>query len=314
MRAKWIVAIAVVVAAAAGAGIFYARSHKPKPAPVVANVPPPAPAEITLTGVVAPRTTIPANAPIAGVIDALFLDVNQEVYKDQLLGKIKNPQSDTNIAQAQAELDREQARVQSATAAQLAAKVELSRAQADQNRAHTDLDRLEKDYQRQKGLWDLGATPRLTFEKAEKDYKDAQNDIKRLDDAAKNAQNRTASAAAEVDAANQAVTAATAALEQARNSENEGEIHSPSDGIVAARHGAPGEMVELNADVFDIAPDPAQLQVTVPASPEMRAGQAVTVDGIPGAIREVAGNQAIIDFTSPTPGRLGTTAQVKIKY
>lgn len=319
MRAKWIVA-SVIVLAAAGTGIFLARSHKPKPAPAVVQIQPPRPVEVTLTGSVAPRTTVPAVAPMAGLIDALFLDVNQEVYKDQLLGRIKDPAADTAVTQAQADLDHAQATVTSLTTDQLAAKVEISRAQADQSRAHTDLARLEKDYQRQKGLWDLGATPRLTFEKAEKDYKDAQNDIKRLDDAAKNAQNRADHADADLDAANQAVTTATAALDHAKSVLNQGEIHSPADGIIAARHGQPGDPVALNSDVFDIATDLTQLQVVVSASPEMHQGQTATIripdttDEMQGVIREISANQAVIDFTSPAPGKLGLTAQVKINY
>ncbi len=318
---RWIVISGVLLAVGAGAVVFAVRAHKPKPAPVV-SAPPPAPAEVSLTGLVQARTMAPAGAPIAGVIDAFFLDANQPVYKDQLLGRIRDPQADAAVSQAQTALDQAQRQVATLGAEQLQAKLEVSRAEADQSRARADLDRLEKNYQKQKGLWDLGATPRLTFEKSEQDYHDAQKAAENLDAGAKAAHEHVDRVAADIEAANKAAADATAALDKAKSAGNSGEIHSPADGIVAARHGQPGEMVEQNANVFDIATDLTQLQATVPAAPQMRAGEAAAIrvpelspDEIAGVVREIRGDLAIIDFTSPVAAvRLDLTAQVKIKF
>ncbi len=321
MRVRWILVAVVVLAAAAGV-IVALRAHKPKPAPVAAAPAPPTPGEANVTGKVQPRTIATATAPIAGIIDAFFLDVNQPVYKDQLLGRIRNGDAEAAADQAQTQLDQAQSRLTSLTAEQLAAKLEVSRAEADQSRARSDVDRLQKDYEREKGLWDLGAIARLTFEKTEKDYKDAQKQVETLDAGAKAAHAHAERVQAEIDAANQAIAAATAALDRAKTAVNGGEIHSPADGIIAAQHGQPGDMVEQNANVVEIATDLTQLQVTVPATPLMRAGQSAAIhvpelsgEEIPGTVREIRGDQAIVDFTSPVAaGKLGLSAQVRIKY
>jgi multidrug resistance efflux pump len=261
------------------------------------------------------------------VIEAYFLDVGQPVYKDQLLGRIHNPEADSTVAKAQLALDTAQTRVTTLSGQQLAAKLEVSRTEAEQSRARSDLDRLEKNYQRQKGLWDAGATPRLTFEKAEKDYNDAKAAIDKVEAAAKDAQARSTQSAADLDSANHAVEQATAALERVKGDLSNGEIHSPADGIILARKGAPNDSVDANSkDLFQFATDLTQLQITLTPAPaelaRMHPGQAASIripelspDEIPGKLRTVSGNQVIVDFTSPAPApKLDLVAQVKIKF
>ena len=79
-------------------------------------------------------------------------------------------------------------------------------------------------------------------------------------------------------------------------------------------------------DLFQIATDLTQLQITLTPSPEdlarIHAGQAVSIrvpdlspDEIPGVVREVSRAEVTIDFTSPTPpAKLDLAAQVKIKF
>jgi multidrug resistance efflux pump len=321
VRTRWIVAAVIALVAIGGAVVAF-RLHRPKPAAVVAAPVARQPAEAIFTGRVEPRTVVNATAPIAGVVDALFLDVNQEVYKDQLLGRIRNPEMDASVEQSQADVEKAQERVTQLTADQLAAKVEVSRAEADRSRARAEVERFQKIYERQQGLWQAGATARLTFEKAEKDFKDAQKEAERLDQGAKDAQARVEKIAAEIDAANRAVAEKNPAVAKAKAALNDGEIHSTVDGIVVSRHGQVGDMVEKGAMLFDIATDLEKLQVAVPASPEMRAGQAATVqvaelgaEEIPGVIREIRANQAIIEFNAPSAiTKLDLTAQVKIKF
>lgn len=325
MRRSWIIAggIAAAIAVIAIAAGIALRLHRPK------STPPPAPpvpvaTEADLTGRVEPRTLVPVGAPVAGAIDAYYLDVGQEVYKDQLLGRIRDEDLESAAQQAQLALDTAQTRVTTLDAQQLQAKLEVSRAEADRSRAHSDLDHLEKEYQRQKGLWDVGATPRLVYEKAEKDYNTARDNVEKLDSAAKDAAARASKIASDLEAANRASEEANKGLDQAKADLNRGEIHSPVDGIVAARKGAPGEPVNASAtDLFEIATDLTQLQVRLTADPaRIHAGQTASVrvpelspEPIPGTVREVQGSQATVDFTSPQPiTKLGLNAQVKIKY
>lgn len=316
----------VLLAAAAGA-VIAVRARKPKPVHVTAAPPPVIATEANLTGRVEPRTIVSVGAPIEGVIDAYFLDVNQPVYKDQLLGRIHNPEGESTVQQAQLALDTAQTRVTTLSGQQLAAKLEVSRTEAEQSRARNDLDRLEKNDQKQKGLWDVGATPRLTFEKAEKDYKDAKDAIDKQAAAAKDAEARATQIAADLDAANAAVEKANAALDGAKADLTKGEIHSPADGIILARKGAANDPVDLTSkDLFQIASDLTQLQITLTPSPEeltrIHAGQAVAIhvpelspDEIPGIVRGVSASQITVEFTSPSPAtKLDLVAQVKIKF
>jgi multidrug resistance efflux pump len=326
VRRRWIIVAGIVLAAAAGTAIAI-RARKPKPVHVTAAPPPAIATEANLNGRVEPRTVVSVGAPMEGVIDALFLDVNQPVYKDQLLGRIHNPEAESAVQQAQLALDTAETKVTTLTGQQLAAKLEVSRAEAEQSRVRSDLDRLEKNYQRQKGLWDAGATPRLTFEKAEKDYNDAKEAVEKQVGGAKEAEARAAQTAAELDAAQKAVEKANSALEQAKADLTKGEIHSPADGIIMARKGAANDPVDLNTkDLFQIATDLTQLQVTLTPSPaelaRIHAGQAAAIrvpelspDEIPGIVRGVSASQITVEFTSPSAAtKLGLAAQVKIKF
>lgn len=326
MARRWIIVAGIVLVAAVGITITI-RARKPKAAPVATTPTPVIATEANLTGRVEPRTIVSVGAPIPGVIEAYFLDVNQPVYKDQLLGRIHNPEAESGVQQAQLALDTAETRVTTLTGDQLAAKLEVSRTEAEQSRAHNDLDRLEKNYQRQKGLWDAGATPRLTFEKAEKDYNDAKDNLGKVDAAAKDAQAHAAQVASDLDAANRAVAQANAAIDRTKADLTKGEIHSPADGIILARKGALNDPVDLTTkDLFQIATDLTKLQITLtPSSGDLariRIGQAVSIrvpelspDEIPGTVRTISGSQVTVDFTSPTPAtKLDLAAQVKIKF
>jgi len=326
VRLRWIIVAGIVLAAAGGTAIWI-HARKPKPIRVAAAPAPVVAAEANLTGRVEPRTIVSVGAPMAGLIDGYYLDANQPVYKDQLLGHVRNSDTDSAAQQAQVALDTAETRVTTLGGQQLAAKLETSRAEADQTRAHNDLDRLEKNYQRQKGLWEVGATPRLVFEKAEKDYNDAKDAMEKSDAGRKDAEARAAKVAADLDAANHGVEQAKAALDRSKADGSKGDIQSPADGIILARKGAVHDPVDLAAkDLFQIATDLTHLQITLTPAPaelaRIRAGQTAAIrvpelspDEIAGTVREVRGNQVVVDFTSPSAAtRLDLIAQVKIKF
>jgi multidrug resistance efflux pump len=326
---KWLIVGAVVLVFAAGGGVaIRLRAHKVKPAQATQAVTVPLENPDTeLTGRVRPQSSILVAAPMEGTLEAFFVDVNQEVYQGQLLGRIRNADLENAQQQAQLKLDTTQARATTLAGDQLAARLEASRATVDQSRAHAEIDRLEKGYQNQKKLWDLGATARLAFEKAEKDYKDARAALDRADASAKQASDHAAAIEAEIDAVNRAVTDATAAIERAKADLANAEIHSPADGIVMARRGQPGEAVDPSIkDLLQIGTGLTSLQVAVSPDPAMLArihpGQAaavhvneITPDELTGTVREVRGSEVVIDFTSPVAlMKLDQTAHVKLKF
>jgi multidrug resistance efflux pump len=327
IQIRALIAVVVVLIAAAGAFEFarWRTAHKPKPAPVAAA--PALPGEVTFAGHVQPRTIVNVAPQLEGVLDTYFVELGQEIYQAQLLGRVRNPELDQAQKHGQSELDQAELRVTKLTGEQLAARLESSRAAADQARAHSEVERLQKNYDRQKGLWEAGATPRLAWEKAQKDYTDAKADIDRQDVAVKSAAEHEASIDRDLEAANHAVSDATTALEHARGGAGSAEIHSPVDGIVLARKELQGQRVDPSmTDLMQIATDLTSLQAvaTPDASvlPRIHAGQAAAVripevnpDPMNGTVREVRGADVIVDFTSPVAiTKLDLAAQVMIKF
>jgi len=326
---KWLIAgTAAVIVLIAG---FLLRAHKPKPVTHISPIPSaPAPSEagdITLIGRVQPRTSVLVAAPLEGTLESFFVDIGQEVYKDQLLGKIRSANLDAAEQQAQLELDRAETRVTTLGGDQLAARLEASRATVDQSRARADVERLEKLYRQQKGLWEAGATPRLTFEKAEKDYNDAKAAIERVDTVAKLAENRAKAIESGIEEANRTIADRTAALERAKSDLANSEIHSPADGIVLAHRGQPGEPVDPSVkDLLQIGTELTSLQIVLALNStqlsRIHVGQATSVrvpeispDEIPATVAEIRGSDIIVDFTAPAPiTKLDLAAQVRIKF
>ncbi len=318
--------ITLVIVAAAGITLAI-RERRPEPKPVATAAASPAAAEVNFVGTVQPRTIVAVNAPAAGVLDGYFVDAGQEVYKDQLLGRLRDDSRDDSQKNAHAQLDQAQGSLANVNSELLAAKLELSRATADQVRAHSDVDRFEKEYTRQKKFWDQGITPRLTYEKAEKDYQAAKSDAEQQDAAVARAKDRASELNRQLDGANAQIAQANDLLAKAQDQSTAGDLHSPADGLVVERRGQPGDKVDPSAgDLFKIGTDLTNLEVDASPDPEilarMHPGQAVSVrvpdlspDEIPGTVRELRGPQVIIDFSSPVPlAKLGLAAQVKIKF
>jgi HlyD family secretion protein len=323
---KWLAGGAFVALALAAVGIAIARRSAPKSIAAPAHAVESQPANTVpadLTGRVQPRTIVAVAAPREGVIEAFYVEPGQPVIKDQLLGKIRSPKLEAAAQQAQFDLDQTQARVAGITSDQLAAKLELSRATADQSRTRADAERLENLYQRQKNLWDEGAIPRLTFEKSEKEAKESRDQLETLNTVAKAAAARVEQLGHDLEAASQSVAEKTAALDRAKADLNSGELHSPADGILVARHGDVGQPVDPSTqDVLQIATDLTQLQafVSPPAEmlPRIHPGQPAIVrvgdTEYTGTVTEIRGAEVVIDFTVPTAiTRLDLTAQVRIK-
>jgi len=282
--------------------------------------------EVVVSGRIQARSTVNVAAPSEGLIESWFVDLNQEVYENQLVGRIRNGRLETEHHQSEAELEKAQSRVATLDADLIGARLEASRATADQMRARAELDRLDRIYQRQKMLNSEGATPRLTYEKAEREYQAAKTEFDARDDVAKQATDRISKLGRDLDAARKAIQEKTEAVENAKANIASGDLHAPVEGVVVGRRGQAGDAVDPSMkDLLQIATDLTNMQVTVepppPALARIKAGLVATVrlpelspDEFPGAVREVRGTEVIVDFTSPAPiVKPGLTAQVRIK-
>jgi len=313
------------VVAAIGLSIGWVVKHRRKP-------PPPKPVaistvfagpEITLTGALQPQSIESVDAPIAGILDAWFVDVGAEVYEDQLVGRIRNADLDVALQNAQSAVDRADVQIAQLDAQAVSAKLEISRTEADQVRAHNELDRIDKLYQRYKNLFEVGALPRLTYEKTEADYKSAQTEVANRDASAKDAHEKAAALDRASEEAKRGLTERTAALDKAKEAIADCDLHSPADGVVLTRAIHQGDKVEEKNTLMTVATELNKLAVSLTPEPRVlariRAGQHafVRVDNgeFPGEVHEVRGADVIIWFTSSEPvTKLGGAAQVRIVF
>ena len=165
MQGKWVAVTAVLAAAGAAGGILALRRRTPPAAPPrpAAALELPASGMVTFTGTIRPQHVTPVGASIDGNIDMFLAGV----------GDIGAPAlaSDRESASNAVERARDQvARLETTLGAAL---MEQSRAAADAARGRAEVDRLNRDYDRQRMLYAQGATPRLAYEKSEKDYQAA---------------------------------------------------------------------------------------------------------------------------------------------
>jgi multidrug resistance efflux pump len=299
-------------------------AKKTKPAAPVAQAPPPV--EIHLSGKIRAQSVVNVAPPVEGTVGALFADIGQEVFEGQLLARLTNEGLETGQQMAQTILDNAQSRVNTLESDIVSARLEASRARADANRARTEYDRLTQVFRRQQMLLAEGATPRLTYEKASREFELAQSESRTMEQVATQAESRLDELIKSLDAEKRALAEKSAEMETAKARAVATQVVSPAQGMVVARNGEVGQPVGPDrGDFFQIATQLSQLEVVLdPDPPAMRRihlGQAALVslpeqgsDGMLGAVKAILGAQVIVAFTSPSPAvKPGMLAQVRIK-
>lgn len=298
------------------------KKAKPEP-PTQTSV---GPAEISLSGKIRAQQVISVSPPLEGTIGAFFVDVGQEVFQGQLLARITNEGLATGQQTAQREAEIAQSRVNSLESDIVSARLEASRARADASRARSEYDRLDKIYRRQQMLFNEGATPKIAFEKAAREFELAQSEFRSLEQVAVQAESRSAELVKSLDADKRALAEKNNELENVRAKALATDLVSPVQGVVVARNGDAGQSVSPDkGDLFQIATQLSLLEVALEPDPptmrRIRSGQAALVslpdqgaDGMLGSVKSIQGGQVIIAFTSPNPAvKPGMVAQVRIK-
>jgi HlyD family secretion protein len=330
MRGKWMLLAvsAVLVGIGAGAISLLHREAASKAQPARAAEPtPPAMGDISLPAKIQAQQVVSVAPQIAGEILELLVEPGQEVYEGELLVRISNQGLQTEHETATTAGEVAQARLSKAESAVLAARMEASRARADAMRSRSDLELADKVYRRQKFLYSEGATPRLVYEKSEKEFESAKQQHESLEALAKQTEERVDALNAEAENARKILADKLKALEDATAHMQAGEVHSPVNGLVVALKGEPGKAVHPGEgnEIVSIAVNLSELQAVVEAHPSflkrIKPGQQMMVfladvpgEGVPGTVKEVAGDQAVVTFTSPSSLiKPGTTAQVRMR-
>jgi multidrug resistance efflux pump len=279
--------------------------------------------EITLSGKLRPQHITTVKPDIEGDIDSLIVDVGEDVFAGEVIAQIGASGLESLRDAAAAAVTAAEQQVSKAESSVANARLEASRAEADRQRSRAALDKARAIYERQEMLNKAGATPRLTWEKAQRELQAAQQDYDVMEKAARLSADQQQAALNGLAAAQNAVVERNAALAAARDNIQSGEVHSPVDGTVVARNGEVGQ--PAGEDLYEIATDMFALEVALEPEPaalqRLRPGQAALVSlpdlqnaGFQGQIREIKGNAAIVEFNCTLAGiRPGMPVQVRLK-
>jgi multidrug resistance efflux pump len=326
MKGKGLLIGGIVILAAIAAGalaVFRSTQAKPvqqshQAAPVVT--------EISVPARLQAATVIEIGVPFEGKIEAFHAEPGDEVYEGQLLAQIRSETLRSAEEEAALDLERVQTRLNNLESSISETRLEASRAGADAARARSELDRASRNFQRQKMLLAEGATPRLTFEKSEREFRAIEVESTNLDQLAKQSEERVGSLQRELDGARKLLQDKSEDLEGARERVAAGDISSPVGGIVAGRRGEVGEAVSPAVrDLFRIATDLSVMEAVAEPAPAdlalVKQGQEAFValaesphELLPGAVKKVEAGRVTIEFRNPNPAiKPGLTAQVRIK-
>lgn len=327
MRGKWVLLSGTIILAAVAVGAISLLRREPAhlPVPAVAHAELPS-GDISLQGTIQAQHVVPVGVAVAGEIESFEIEVGQEVVEGQVLARIASRGLETTQEMAAKAVENGQAKIENMEGRIMQARLEASRARAEANRSRDQYERVEKTAQRQQLLHGQGATPRLAYEKAQREFENAQNEFHSLDEVARQAEERVGTLTQEVQLAKTTLADKRRELEDAATSLAAAEVRSPVNGILVGRRGQPGQSIgpEEASALVQIAVDLASLQVVLDPEPpvlvRIKAGQPAVVfvadvqEGLSGTVKEIKGTQAIVEFVSPNPMvKPGMTAQVKIR-
>ncbi len=316
MRAKWLFAASMAIVLTLAASVVLRRKAS---AP---GAQPPLPADartIELTGKIQPQTVVNVPAPADGAITEVVAAIGQEVSAGQLLARMDSGKLAAERSLAQEEAQKSASKVRDLEAALEAARLEASRSQAAAARADAALDAAEKEYLRQKALMDIGAAPRLVFEKSERDFSAARADRDSLGALAREAVDRGALLRRELSTARAKLADAAS---DAEPDNAVAEVHSPADGVVVSSAAKTGTIVKAETALFQVAVNLAALDVALYPDKKTLArlltGQAAIVRvaeagdvAIQGRVRAIGDAGVLVGFQSPSPAvKPGLTAIV----
>jgi HlyD family secretion protein len=247
--------LAAVLAVAAGLALFLLRAEEKaagprfKTEPVVADR---LVVTVSATGNLQPTNQVDVGSELSGIIDQVYVDVNDQVQKGQVLARLDLSKLEDSVAKSRANL--------------ASAKAQVLQSQATKAQSRADLARL-REVARLSG----GKVPSAgEMDAAEADFKRAEADEAK---------------------ARAAVSQVQADLRSDETNLRKASIRSPIDGVVLAREVDPGQTVAASFQapvLFTLAEDLAKMELQVDVDEadvgQVREGQnaTFTVDAWPG--------------------------------
>jgi len=232
---------------------------------------------VSTTGTVNPVTVVQVGSQVSGQIRELMADFNSQVKKDQVIARIDPDSFTLRVNQAMADVDAVRATV-------LSQRANVAALQAELSRSRVSLGDAEREFQRNKGLFEKNFVSAAALDKAQATYEIAREQVK-------TAQAQLAAGEAQVANVQAVVKQRESQLAQAKVDLDRTTIRAPVDGIVIKKSVEPGQTVAASLqapELFVIAQDLRKMQVDTSIDEaevgRIREGQAVTftVDSFPG--------------------------------
>jgi HlyD family secretion protein len=272
------IVLAVVTAGAAAYGWWGARGSAPgyrfgkvERGPITAAV--------SATGTVNPVTAVQVGTQVSGQIKEIYVDFNTEVKKGQVVARIDPESFALRVNQAMADLEAARATV-------LTQRANVAALQAEVSRARVNLADAEREFQRNKTLYEKQFVSAAALDKAEFAFRAAQEQVN-------TARAQLAVGESQVRNVEALVKQRESQLAQAKVDLDRTTIRAPTDGTVVKKSVEPGQTVAASLqapELFVIAQDLRQMQVEVSIDEaevgRVREGQVATftVDSFPGRV------------------------------
>jgi HlyD family secretion protein len=234
-------------------------------------------AAVSATGTVNPVTVVQVGSQVSGQLKEVLVDFNSVVKKGQIIARIDPDTFVLKVNQAMADLEAARATV-------LTQRANVAALQAEVSRAKVSMADSEREYQRNKTLFEKNFVAAAALDKAEFAYRTAQEQVKVT-------QAQLAVGESQVNNVVALVKQRDSALAQSKVDLDRATIRAPVDGIVVKKSVEPGQTVAASLqapELFVIAQDLRQMQVDTSIDESevgrIREGQPATftVDSFPG--------------------------------
>jgi HlyD family secretion protein len=234
-------------------------------------------AAVSATGTLNPVTAVQVGSQVSGQIKEITVDFNSEVKKGQVIARIDSESFALRVNQAMADLEAARATV-------LTQRANVAALQAEVSRAQVNLADAEREFQRNKTLYEKQFVSTAALDKAEFAFRAAQELVN-------TAQAQRAVGESQVRNVEALVKQRESQLAQARVDLDRTTIRAPVDGTVVKKSVEPGQTVAASLqapELFVIAQDLRRMQVDVSIDEaevgRVREGQPATftVDSFPG--------------------------------
>lgn len=323
--------IAVLVLCVGGLSYWAGRrsaANLPMPPPTSPQAQSPGadPTKIVLAGTVRAADPVNIHPDTSGILQSLHVRKGDAVKEGDLLAIVRNDAFDAIEQRLAREHQALSTRVEIMEKELAQARLDLARSRSESESAKSRIESVRIEAERQKALFDAGATSRQAYEKAQQELESIRRQSETVAQVLSTAESQISIQERNLASEKLALEDKRAEWESARGDVQLGEVLATVEGVVIDVQADAGQTVSPNGEpLMVIAPSESQrFAVVQPAENEMRrirVGQSAAlrpqtvsdVREIPGAVSAFRGAEVLIEFDD-LDGKLppGTQVQVEI--